>query len=166
MPKQVWYNLWPTGLRGGVWFLLKSNPVFLPRDIPWAGRSALKQYPPPRGGIDSLLGLYSNILHKKLIFLEILEKYSTKTTLWVKKWLPFFLVASRRQWEGPYRRSSQISKAALGRPKRKCRNSCGIAFGLGARGEELGFSLKVTLFLSLGTSHGWVGVRDGKIIWV
>lgn len=46
------------------------------------------------------------------------------------------------------------SKAAIGRLIRKGQKRCTIAFGLEARGEELGFSLKVTLFLSLGTSLG------------
>ena len=41
---------------------------------------------------------------------------------------------------------------------RKSQNGRAIAFGLGAQGEELDFSPKVTLFLSSKTSLGPVGV--------
>lgn len=42
--------------------------------------------------------------------------------------------------------------AAPGRPMRKGRNGCAIAFRLGTREEELGFSPKVSLFFSSGSS--------------
>lgn len=53
------------------------------------------------------------------------------------------------------------SKATLRRPIRKGRNRCAIAFGLGARGEELGFCTKGTWFLSLRTSFGSTRVLLG-----
>lgn len=41
---------------------------------------------------------------------------------------------------------------------KKGQNECAIAFGIEAQGEELGFRPKITLFLSLRTSLGPVGV--------
>lgn len=73
-------------------------------------------------------------------------------------------MASRRQWEGTYRVPGKSSKAATWRLMRKRQNRCAIAFGLEARGEELGLSLKVTLFLSLGTSIGATEVLQSGVM--
>ena len=43
--KTMCYSLWPSGLRGEVEFLPKSNLVFLPWDIHWAERSPPKKFP-------------------------------------------------------------------------------------------------------------------------
>lgn len=47
---------------------------------------------------------------------------------------------------------------------RKSQNGRAIAFGLGARGEGLDFSPKVTLFLSPDTSLGPVGVLPSSAL--
>ena len=86
---------------------------------------------------------------KSRFFLEIYEKILQNHTE-ARKWLPSFLAASRLPWEGVCRRPGQSSKAAQGGPMGKGQNKCDIAFGLGAWGEELGFSPKATMFLPLG----------------
>lgn len=79
------------------------------------------------------------------------------STLGLRKNFCFVLAASGRPWEGTYRRVGQCFKAALwGHEERQ--KKCAIAFGLGACGEELGFSPKVTLFFSPRTSIGPTGV--------
>lgn len=111
--------------------------------------------PLPWGGSDRFLGIYYKIMpaglppRKKLVFLEIYEKILQNHTE-ARKGLPSFLAASRLPWEGVCRRPGQSSKAAQGGPMAKGQNKCDIAFGLGAWGEELGFSPKATMFLPLG----------------
>ena len=130
---------------------MRKYHVFLPRDIPWAGGRAGVLSSSTHYSGEALIVFWDFILKlckKKLIFLEILEKKFLQMQSRVKKWLLFFLLASRRQWEGSCRRLNQSSKSTLGRSMRKCRNRCSLAFALGARGKELGFSMKVTMFLS------------------
>lgn len=48
-PKRVCYRRWPWGPIEGVVFLLKSNPISYPSDIPWASGSAPNQCPTTMG---------------------------------------------------------------------------------------------------------------------
>lgn len=126
------------GPNGKSWVSLQKEPYCSPLGHPLGWRKCSYAVPHHREeALIVFLGIYS--------------------TLGLGKNFCFVLAASGRPWEGTYRRVGQCFKAALWgheeRPKQ-----CAIAFGLGACGEELGFSPKVTLFFSPRTLIGPTGV--------
>lgn len=86
-PKPVYYTLWPWGLRGGVGFLSKSNPISFGWDIPWVTREC-SQAVPSRHGEDLIFFFEFNPkLFRKIGFSSNFRKFSLNP-LWCSENTP------------------------------------------------------------------------------